>query len=967
MDMKRLLFCICAIMTVVIAMAEDVTPAEALKQATQFVQNRIASGQHSRRAAGTPAQLTQTAKVSGLYVFNVDNSGGFVIVSNDDRTEPVLGYSDSGSFAPDNMPENMRAWLQGYADEIAWLKKHPDAAVSTSRRTGESESNIKTPIKPLVQTKWNQGKPYNNQCPCYYKNDDDSYSYSIDYKNNYKHCATGCVATAMAQVMNYHQWPVRATKNISSYTWKGNDMPSLAPVNFDWNNMRLDYSGGYTVDEATAVATLMKHCGYALEMNYGPSSGAFTHSVANALKNYFDYKATTTYVNRSFYSYANWIELIYHEIANSRPVVYGGQSTGGGHEFVCDGYQGEDYFHINWGWGGMSDSYFKLSALDPEAQGIGGSSSTDGFHYGQDAVIGIQKSTDNGSILSVHSNSVNLKINNVTFSDNPTQYEEVTVNINLRNNSTDEYDGDIGLLIDYDGETVDEVCNSFVIPAKTNSKIIQLSFTPTNSGTYTVIVYRPSESPGYLRYIYYTYGDTYQTQVNVKVASGSNSLDLSIQGISLSSPFDNGSPISLYGTTLKGSFRIANENTENYVGEVGWQLVNSSDYVISESFKEKAIAAGESLTIPFDVTGLTIGNEYRLYTLYTKNNSWNGSYIRFLTQPAIMSYAADGTISASKPSSTSYDAATNAPDALAIDVTDTNITSITPNTQPNAVYIYSGTMPSGLDNKNVIKYDGDKYTAKNITLTDNNGFYSPVYFTADSITFNYDFTFAADGEDEYGRGHGWNTLMLPFNVTKVTATDKTTHEKKDIDWFHSSDDTGKNFWVKKFTGDAVNTVNFDFTDKMEANTPYIVAFPGNKWGKKWDMSNKYLKFIGEDVAVSKGGTVSSVTGANYRFIGNTIQDNTENIYSINSDGSAFVLNKNSGSAPFRAYIKPGIYDSSVTSLAIGSEPEGTTGIEDVNLNVNKNENGNFFNLNGQRVTRPTKGLYISNGKKVIIK
>lgn len=182
--------------------------------------------------------------------------------------------------------------------------------------------------------------------------------------------------------------------------------------------------------------------------------------------------------------------------------------------------------------------------------------------------------------------------------------------LGLRNNSTDEYDGDIGLLIDYDGETVDEVCNSFVIPAKTNSKIIQLSFTPTNSGTYTVIVYRPSESPGYLSYIYYSKGyNKYQTLVDVKVASGSNSLDLSIPKINLSSPFDNGSPILLYGTTLKGSFRIANENTEKYVGEVGWQLVNSSDYVISESFKEKAIAAGESLTIPFDVTGLTIGNE----------------------------------------------------------------------------------------------------------------------------------------------------------------------------------------------------------------------------------------------------------------------------------------------------------------------------------------------------------------------
>lgn len=963
MDMKRLLFCICAIMTVVIAMAEDVTPAEALKQATQFVQNRIASGQHSRRAAGTQAQLTQTGKVSGLYVFNVDNNGGFVIVSNDDRTEPILGYSDSGTFDPNNMPENMRAWLQGYADEIAWAKEHNIQPLKVARRTGDA--NVKTPIAPLVKTTWNQGTPYNNLCP-YYLEDEygNILAYSVEYvDDDYEHCATGCVATAMAQVMKYHKWPTAATATIDGYTWgKANiNLPGLGSTTFDWANMK-DHYNSNTVDVGDAVSTLMKYCGYSIQMEYGPSSGAFTHSVASALKNYFDYNETTTYVNRSFYSYANWIDLIYHELSQGRPVVYGGQSSGGGHEFVCDGYQGEDYFHINWGWGGMSDNYFKLSALDPDAQGIGGSSSTDGFHYGQDAVIGIQKSTDEGSILNVHSNSVNLRINNVTFSNNPTQFEEITVNIDLKNNSTDGYDGDIGLRIYHNGEIVDEVCNSFVIPANTNSKIIQLSFTPTYSGTYTVIVYHPSENPGYINYIYYSNNyNKYQTQVTVNGASGSNSLTLNISGINLSSPYDSGSPITLYGTTLKGSFTFANENTNNYFGEVGWELVNSSDYVISESIKEKTIEAGGSITIPFDVTGLIIGNEYKLYLLYTKNNSWNGTYIQFETLPAIMSYAADGTISASKPSSTSYDAATNAPDALAIDITGNNITSITPNNQPNAVYIYSGTKPNGLEGKNVIKYDGSNYTASNITLTDGNAFYSPVDFTADNVEFNYNFTVAANGTN------GWNTLMLPFNVTKVTATDPTTNETKEIDWFHDADNTGKNFWVKEFTSDANNTVNFYFAEEMKANTPYIVAFPGNKWGNKWDMSNKVLKFIGESVTVSKGGAMTSVTGSNYRFIGNTVQDNTQNIYSLNADGNAFETNVSNGSAPFRAYFKPGIYDRTVNSLAIGSEPNGTTWIEDVNLNVNKNENGNFFNLNGQRVTRPTKGLYISNGKKVIIK
>ena len=222
--MKRLLICIYALLAVTIVMADNVTPEEALQQATQFVKERIATGQHARRSPGSATpQLTLAKKVSGLYVFNVDNSCGFVVVSNDDRTEAVLGYSDKGSFDPNNIPDNMRAWLQGYADEIAWLNEHPDAAIiKAPRRT--SDATIKTPIAPLVQTTWDQDEPYNNLCPYYYEDDYGNISYSVNYVNGYEHCATGCVATAMAQVMKYHEWPVQATKNIQSYSWQGNDM-----------------------------------------------------------------------------------------------------------------------------------------------------------------------------------------------------------------------------------------------------------------------------------------------------------------------------------------------------------------------------------------------------------------------------------------------------------------------------------------------------------------------------------------------------------------------------------------------------------------------------------------------------------------------------------------------------------------------------------------------------------------------
>lgn len=951
MSMKRVLICICAMMTVVIALAEDVTPAEALQQATQFVQNRIASGQHSRRAVGTQAQLTQTGKVSGLYVFNVDNNGGFVIVSNDDRTEPVLGYSDSGSFDPANMPENMRAWLQGYADEIAWLKKHPDAAVSTSRRTGESESNIKTPIKPLVETKWDQDEPYNNLCP--------------EYETG-KRSVTGCVATAMAQVMNYHQWPQEEMKeDIPGYNkdYSGEtcvSVASLTKTTFDWANMLNDYSiVNYDEDEATAVATLMHYCGASVKMNYGESSGSNTDMVANALKTYFDYNSNTVKcVSRSDYSYENWIEIIYYELANGRPITYGGQSSGGGHEFVCDGYQGEDYFHINWGWSGTSDGFFKLAALNPYDQGIGGSSSMDGFHFGQDAVIGIQKSTESGATLNVATNNYSLSLNSVSFSQSPIQYQEMEITLNVRNSGTNEYDGDIGVEVQYQyggsWYAAGDVAKVFVIPAK-ETKACTLTYIPEYAGNYRVRAFRGGY---YLNNYYYKF-----TVGEGEVTSTSDNITLE-PTITVQNSETVGNQNYVYGNSINATVTVTNPETDtNYYGGFHYKLYeyDGNWNVLDQNAFYIFVPAGGTYDIPIQFGGITSGKSYEIDVRYIKNGSWSNWTEGFLYRalPGIVSYDADGTQTVTKPTSTSYSADSG---VLSVDLTGTGVTSVT-SSEPNCLFIIgsSDSAPSGANN--IIVKNSNGYSATNITLTDNKDFYSPVDFTADNVEFNYNFTVAANGTN------GWNTLMLPFNVTKVTATDPTTNETKEIDWFHDADNTGKNFWVKEFTSDANNTVNFYFAEEMKANTPYIVAFPGNKWGPKWDMSNKVLKFIGENVTVSKGGTVSSVTGSSYRFIGNTVQDNTQNIYSLNADGNAFEANAENGSAPFRAYFKPGIYDRTVTSLAIGSEPGGTTGIEDVNLNVNGNDNvnGNFFNLNGQRVTHPTKGLYINNGKKIIIK
>lgn len=230
---------------------------------------------------------------------------------------------------------------------------------------------------PLVKTTWNQGAPYNDLCP--QKNGQITY--------------TGCVATSTAQVMNYHQWPPQGTGTVS-YDWNGQTLSmDFGATTFAWNDMLDSYPTATTGTDAQrqAVATLMKACGYALHMTYGLSedggSGAYSSDIANVLINNFSYDVTARYVQREFYSPEEWEQMIYDNLADIGPAIYGGHGSLGGHSFICDGYDTDGLFHINWG--GTSDGYFRLSALDPPSLGAGGGAG--GFNSQQNATLGIRK------------------------------------------------------------------------------------------------------------------------------------------------------------------------------------------------------------------------------------------------------------------------------------------------------------------------------------------------------------------------------------------------------------------------------------------------------------------------------------------------------------------------------------------------------------------------------------------------
>ena len=484
-----------AIFCSALAWADNISDEQALQLAQKFV-NRHITAAGPRHAPGTAQQVSSAGKVSGLYVFNVGNDEGFVIVSNDDRAIPILGYSDSGSIDLDNIPSNMRAWLQGYADEIAWVQTQ---STQTIQLSAPLRINNRQNIGPLLSTTWNQTAPYNNQTP-YYRDTYNGIQYSKDYQSGYSHCATGCVATALAQVMKYHQWPSQST-SIPAYIWgsTGITLDGLSATTFDWSNMLNSYSNGYNNTQANAVSTLMKYCGWGVKMNYGPESGSNTGKLLEALTSYFDYESSTTQIAlRSLYTYDNWVSLIYNEINQRRPVLFAGISKGGGHEFVCDGYKYEDdtdFFHINWGWGGLSDDYFVLSALKPNLQGTGGSTDLgDGFNSSVEAIIGIQKTGGTGTVLNVEKRDLSkiLVVNSMTTDHSSINLgSSINITLNITNNSDDEYKGDIvvGRLKDGAGSYL--AGDEFSIPAR-EARDCTLSYTPDELGTYDLLFFYPS-------------------------------------------------------------------------------------------------------------------------------------------------------------------------------------------------------------------------------------------------------------------------------------------------------------------------------------------------------------------------------------------------------------------------------------------------------------------------------------------
>lgn len=1074
--MKRVLFLIVCSVACIQMSGAPVTLEEARQKAQQFLncQSHSAPSRNMRLAKRQSLVQNTAQQESCFYVFNVGQQDGFVIVSGDDRTPDILGYATTGEFDEDNLPTNMQAWLQGYADQMEWLQTHPDAVVRRS-------TPVKEAIAPMLTTQWNQSEPYNNLCPVY----------------NETTCVTGCLATAMAQVIAYHGKrtgkPNAILTDVPGYTttnsYKINVSGiSIAEGTLAWNNMRNTYDNNATDEQKNAVAMLMAICGKSTQENYGPSStSGWLSRVPDAMKTYFGYDKGTQWIGReSNYTLRQWNDLIYSELQANRPVLYGAQSSGSGHAFVVDGYDGDALFHINWGWGGSSNGYFLLSILNPQDNsGIGASSTTDGYSFGQEIVIGAQPAELEGGLIVSEDMQMQMQWSNLSVSGTNIS---LTFTNNTGSTKTFDYglawvgnDGTLTLIGEPQTKTDFLNDNSFTTtlsvpethPAGTY-KVVPVSklsnestwFTTRNTDIFYIKVVYPDESsaPTITIHPAYQFADVEISFPGSKFAGEAQPVEVTLTNtgeeyygllyLFASTTGVKGSKLSRTGITLQhgqtvtGTLSFNPTTTGSYnvwvaTDEAGSNVViGPATVTITTSTRQhvdKIIYSSLELPDANPASWTTDGDGYTTVDVYSNTlqlkpgvQNISGTTLENVTvyfylhhyDEGTSSWVQDGRIYLVTPWATlkngqtknfnfmslgndlvagktyrlslyyklgdgeeleadtryrihiaegfpvwdllgnkRYQAAeggspvTIDDDVLCADLWAFNYSGgVTPNSNPNTLYLLKADVdvPAGLSGHNVVKGTN----ATNITLTDDgtHGFFTPISFKADAISYTRTF------DNGYTRdGKYWSTIILPF--TAAASSVLYNASEIPIDWYHNSDETGKNFWVMAFTSEDGATVNYTQAKTLQANTPYLIAIPGPEFGNRWDMEGLPITFSATNVNISALNS-GAVTGDSRKFAGTLLTTpSLTDIYVLNDNGNCFTQ-QTTAVAPFRAYFTTPTIATPYTSLEIGLQPT-VSGIADLQLGHNTTMSA-VYDLQGRKVMGSmNRGIYIINGKKHI--
>lgn len=571
-----------------------------------------------------PFNTYQTNFTPLIYVFN-QGDAGFILISADDIAAPVLGYSNTSIYSDDTQPYAFKKWLEGYKNYMAYAIENAWESTETVNNSWESllQGNYGHPeraVNPLLTTTWDQSPYFNAQCP--------------------GGSVTGCVATAMAQVMKFWNHPAQGT-GLHSYNHSnyGTISANFGATSYNWSAMPNAVNS-----PNDAVATLMYHCGVSVNMDYSPQvSGAWVVEAdaavcsESALKNYFGYSNSLQGVKRdNNYSTTQWTNLIKGELDAGHPVLYAGFGSGGGHAFVCDGYNNSNYFHFNWGWGGYYDGYFLLDALNPGGTGTGGG--TGGYNSGHQALIGVVPDSGGGG-----TEQDLILYAPVTIAPNPIQIGEAfSVQTDIANIGTTTFQGDFSALIFDSGyNPVDfvQVLQGYSMEPQTHFTTgLNFSTSGMNNllpGNYFVgILYRSTAD----EWDIVGNGD-YTNLVPFQVVNSSQ--------IELYSAMTlNGSSQIIQNQAFSVQVAIANYGDIDFYGgiDLSFYHLDGSFAETVESFNQVQLEGGYYYDITFDSYGSSLppGNYYLAIQHIPNNGSWTLTGSTYFPNPIQVIVQAQG-------------------------------------------------------------------------------------------------------------------------------------------------------------------------------------------------------------------------------------------------------------------------------------------------------------------------------------
>lgn len=576
-----------------------------------------------KRLARSPKQVMTNQQ---FYIFNSEDGEGFVIIAADDRSRPILGYSDTGNFDCDNVPEGVAWWLSEYSRQIDMAINNnvlPSEIVIDEWERLKSKSNIMASvvITPLITTEWDQAPLYNALCPIVSRVVEKGL-FTTTYQK--EQAVTGCAATALAQVMNFWEWPqIGNGSHQYNSNYAGTLYANFGATEYDWGNMPNSLTSSSSNAQVMAVATLMLHCGISMDMDYGfldqgGSGISSLQQVETAVKSYFRYSDATTTIDKSEFSDAEWVSALKLQLDAHQPMVYVGIGQGG-HAFVCDGYRSDNYFHFNWGWSGKCNGYYPVDSLMPGPNGIGSGSGNYTSH--QYALINMVPKEQ-------PLNTANLQLESQMSLDRLTiEYGGTTaIYTTIKNSGTAAFTGDISaLVIDTAGNYVTE------LPIKQN-------YTLAKNSTLVVaksIVGNALLVPGkYLIALVYNSNDTGYQLVGSEYYN--NGVLLSVTH---SAPIEKKSAFEIYSdcnNELVSSHQIwfrvtfANESSSTFNGDIALALYDPQTLQLAQlvdvvSFGIASINAHDDRTVNFIDTIRLEPKSYLAALVYSEDDmqSWN--------------------------------------------------------------------------------------------------------------------------------------------------------------------------------------------------------------------------------------------------------------------------------------------------------------------------------------------------------